>query len=339
MAFLCVAAYAIGSVIRYNIKYLEPVLKGTVPKGIVISEKLSDFALILAYIISITYYLNLFGAFFLKVFDVNGDWEKKVVSSIVIAFIATFGYLKGLNFLEKMEKYSVSLKLSIILGLLVGLMIFNIGLLNEGNWILNEPHIPIGWSRLPILLGLIITVQGFETSRFLGASYQPDVRIKSMKIAQWVSTVIYLFYIALSLVNYAGPLDGSNSETAIIDQSRVIASALPILLIVAALAAQFSAAVADSNGGSGLVTEVTKNKIDGRLAIVLICTFGLGLTWLFDIFEIIVYASKAFAVYYSIQCLSSAQVALSRRSYGWLLYSLMMCLVCLSIVVFGIPAE
>ena len=39
--------------------------------------------------------------------------------------------------------------------------------------------------------------------------------------------------------------------------TQPIATALPILLVVAALAAQFSAAVADTNGCGGLMQEMT----------------------------------------------------------------------------------
>lgn len=304
-----------------------------------LTEKLADVALVLAYVVSITYYLNLFGAFFMKAFGRVDTFEQKIVSTAVISFIGIFGLLKGLDFLEKLEKVSVSIKLAIIGGLLFGLMVFNGEAVLADKWVLKEPHISFSWNSFAVLVGLIITVQGFETSRFLGEKYDQQTRIKSMKWAQWISSVIYLLYIGLSLVNYAGPTEGASSETAIIDQSMMIATILPALLIVAALAAQFSAAVADTNGGSGLAVEVTNGFIKSKLGIFIICMLSVGLTWLFDIFEIISLASKAFATFYGIQCLSAIQLVV--RKQLWLKSALftMVFVLCLLVIFAGVPAE
>ncbi|WP_422358480.1 hypothetical protein [Reichenbachiella sp.] len=340
MFFLCASAYLIGYVIRFNIQYVEDELSASgTSKGIKLTEKLGDMSLVLAYVVSITYYLNLFGAFFLKAFDRTDDFEQKMVSTFVISFIGIFGLFKGLDFLERLEKVSVSIKLSIIGGLLFGLLLFNAEAAAKGGWILKEPHLDFTWNSFAILVGLIITVQGFETSRFLGEKYDQATRIKSMKWAQWISTVIYLMYIGLSLVNYIGPTVGETSETAIIDQSRVIATWLPALLILAALAAQFSAAVADTNGGSGLAVEVTNGTVKSKVGIFLICLLGLGLTWLFDIFQIIALASKAFAIFYGIQCLSAIQVAYQKKFWLKLLLFAGVCILCLLVIFVGVPAE
>lgn len=340
MFFLCVSAYLIGLVIRFNIQYVEDEL--TAPKaakGIKVTEKLGDISLVLAYVVSITYYLNLFGAFFLKAFNRTDDFEQKLVSTVVISFIGLFGLVKGLDFLERLEKISVSIKLSIIGGLLFGLIWFNGEAAVQGTWMLKEPHLDFTWNSFAVLVGLIITVQGFETSRFLGEKYDKATRIKSMKWAQWISTIIYMLYIGLSLVNYIGPTLGEASETAIIDQSKIIATWLPALLILAALAAQFSAAVADTNGGSGLAVEVTNGLIKSKIGIFLICLFGLGLTWLFDIFQIIALASKAFAFFYGIQCLSAIQMAYKKKFWIRLLVFAAVFVLCLLVIIVGVPAE
>ncbi|MEJ7661864.1 MAG: hypothetical protein WKG07_20940 [Hymenobacter sp.] len=48
-----------------------------------------------------------------------------------------------------------------------------------------------------MLLGLIITVQGFETSRYLEHDYPPEMQIRTMRHAQWIALGIYLAFIAL----------------------------------------------------------------------------------------------------------------------------------------------
>ena len=47
-----------------------------------------------------------------------------------------------------------------------------------------------------MLLGLLITVQGFETSHNLGNAYSQDVRVRTMRHAQWFAAAIYLAFLA-----------------------------------------------------------------------------------------------------------------------------------------------
>jgi hypothetical protein len=85
-----------------------------------------------------------------------------------------------------------------------------------------------------------------------------------------------------------------------------VALVLPILLVLAALSAQFSAAVADTGGAGGLIAELTGNRVSARMGYVLLATIGIALTWSADLFEIISYASRAFALYYGLQALIAA---------------------------------
>jgi len=67
MLGLVLMAYIIGGAIRFNIRYVEPKLeKGTLNLPSTILEQLSQWALSFAYIVSVTYYLSLFGDFVLR---------------------------------------------------------------------------------------------------------------------------------------------------------------------------------------------------------------------------------------------------------------------------------
>ena len=68
MAVLLLLAYMVGGVIRFNIRYFEPIEN----KGHGIAQNtafLSRIVLVGAYFISITYYLQLLGAFLLNAFQ------------------------------------------------------------------------------------------------------------------------------------------------------------------------------------------------------------------------------------------------------------------------------
>jgi hypothetical protein len=109
--------------------------------------------------------------------------------------------------------------------------------------------------------------------------------------------MIYIGFLAYIFEPSAIKLD----ETAIIDMMAIVAPILPLLLVAAALSAQFSAAIADTSGAGGLFTEVSKGKLKPNQSYALLVIIGIALTWSANIFEIISYASRAF-VYYYVRC-------------------------------------
>ena len=143
-------------------------------------------------------------------------------------------------------------------------------------------------------------MQGFETARYLGDEYPVKLRVSAMRRSQLVSAAIYLAYIAL--LAYAFPKDAVKlSDTAIIDMMQLVTPLLPPLLVAGALAAQFSAAVADTGGGGGLIEDLTRRVFKVRVGYLIIGVLGIGLTWVANVFQIIAYASRAFAAYYALQ--------------------------------------
>jgi hypothetical protein len=261
-----------------------------------------------------------------------------LLTSGVFLLILAVGWTRGFRMLEQMEYASVTMKLAIIAGLLLGLAVYFWGTAGDGGLIFNPPQ-QIGWQAVTLAFGLIVTVQGFETSRYLGAEYDSETRIRSMRLAQWVSSAIYLVYICLiAFVFKRGEI--RFSETGIVDMMAVVAPVLPFLLVAAALAAQFSAAVADTSGSGGLFAELTKNRVSARQAYFGLTVVGLALTWSADIFQIISYASRAFAFYYALQAAIASRAA-CRLPGGWMRSVLFaaMAVTGMLIVLFGQPVE
>ncbi|MDG4718566.1 hypothetical protein [Thalassospira aquimaris] len=315
MLVLCLAAFLFGGVIRFNIAAGEKsVQNGDYGRAAIRIETIASWTLAFAYIISVSYYLNLLGAFALSLTPFNSGFDAKLLTTGVFIIIVLVGWSRGFKSLEKMEYVSVSLKLAIIAGLLVGLMgHFGHQALNDG--LIFNPQKVSGWSAITLAFGLLITVQGFETSRYLGSEYDAKTRIKSMRLAQWLSTAIYLVYILL--ISYVfRPDQMSSSETGIINMMQIVAPILPFLLVAAALASQFSAAVADTSGSGGLFSELSRNRISERHAYLLLAIIGIALTWSADIYAIVSYASRCFAIYYGLQAALGAVIATKRDAGG-----------------------
>lgn len=306
MAALCLGAYLYGAAIRYNITAIaaDGYSRGKIANTL---EIVASWSLGFAYIVSVAYYLNLFGAFGVSLTAVNDPTHAKLLTSAIFVVILIVGWRRGFKALEGMEYVTVTLKLAIIAGLLVGLLVYFYGKASNGELVLN-PVALTGWPAVTLAFGLIVTIQGFETSRYLAAEYDSTVRKRSMRWAQWVSTAIYMIYILL-LAYVFEQHQVSLSETAIIDLMGLVAPILPVLLVAAALAAQFSAAVADTSGSGGLISELTDNRVSPRMAYALLTVIGLILTWSANIFEIISFASRAFAFYYALQAAIAAITA------------------------------
>jgi len=204
------------------------------------------------------------------------------------------------------------MNLGMIGALLVGLVLYNVNLAVGGEWNLPDISSTIDLHDARVLLGLLIVVQGFETSRYMGNEHPAEQRIATMRAAQLISAAIYIVFIGLTTVLFN---DGLGSDvTAIITMTAPVATILPILLSVAAIGSQFSASVADTEGCGGLVGEITHNKLPARFSYALILLVTVFITWETNVNEIIAYASRAFALYYMLQCVVALVVAWQDKS-------------------------
>ncbi len=340
MAALLVLAYLVGGVVRFNIRYFEPVeADGHGPaQSLAFTSRL---VLAGAYLISVSYYLQLLAAFVLSALGKNDQLIAHAITSTLLVTIGVIGAWRGLALLEKVEKYAIGLNLGIIGALIASLIVYNSGLLVTGEWALAPVSSVIDFADFRVLLGLLIVVQGFETSRYLGAGHSAEQRIRTMRRAQLISSAIYLTFIGLVTVLFH---DGLGADvTAIIGMTRPVAVILPLLLAVAAIGSQFSAAVADNAGAGGLIEDITRHRLPIRYAYLLILVITLAITWETDVNQIIAYASRAFALYYFLQGVVAVVMAYKLRELphrrarlaGYFAVSL----TCLLVFVLGLPAE
>jgi len=339
MAVLLGLAYLVGSVIRFNIRYFEPIENksyGPVQDIAFISR----IVLAGAYFISVTYYLELLAAFFLKIVGVQSQVAADCITTLLLLTISGIGMWRGLKELESVEKYAVSFNLGMIGALIAALVIYNLHNVLDGTWALPSISSAINFKDIRVLLGLLIVVQGFETSRYLGDQHPAGQRIATMRVAQLTSTGIYLLFIALATVLFQEGLGAD--VTAIIGMTKPVAAILPVLLAVAAIGSQFSAAVADNEGAGGLIEDITHRKVSIRYAYLFILIVTVVLTWSVNVNEIIAYASRAFALYYTMQCLVAWVIAwqereLSRRRQRLALFALL-AVMCFLVFALGLPS-
>ncbi|NOZ52609.1 MAG: hypothetical protein GXP08_05610 [Gammaproteobacteria bacterium] len=337
MAGIVLLAYGIGEVIRYNIRYAEPLLnRSQAPNLLLVVERLSGLVLSIAYVISVAFYLRLLASFVLRAMEMDNDFLANTMTTAILIFIALMGWRRGLGGLEVLEESAVNIKLSIIIALLFGLAWFDVNWLLQAGTDMNYRAVEDWVYSLQLLAGILLIVQGFETSRYLGAEYDAETRIRTMRYAQILSGIIYLLFVGLSLP-LLSDFHEQRDETAIITLSANVAVVLPAMLIVAAVMSQFSAAIADTAGSGGLLSEFSRQRLMPRFAYALVAAVAIILVWSASIFEIIAIASRAFAFYYLFQCLVALIASRGRGHFAARAGFVMIAGILMLVVVFAIP--
>lgn len=310
MAGLCAVGWLFGSAIRFNIRFAEPLLDAGAPGWLGGLEEASNLALLLAYFVSVAYYLDLFAAFALRSVGIEAVADTRILATAAIALIGTVGFTRGLRWLENLELPAVGLKLALIAGVLAALAVAG-GTAIAGGTLALPSGAPMDTTAgVRTLLGLVILVQGFETSRYLGADYDRPTRVRTMRIAQILATLVYIAFVGLATPYLGVAVLGPESATEVIDLLAPLGAALAPVIIVAALASQFSAGVADTSGAGGLASETARKRISPRVGYALTAGAAILITWSTDIYGIIVWASKAFVAYYGLQSAIAFALAL-----------------------------
>lgn len=341
MAALLALAYAVGAVIRFNIVHVEnltPQLSLNDP--LAWAMRAAQVMLAIAYAVSVAYYLKLLAEFSLKPISLPAGYHDLVANAAVTAIIVGLTALTFSGDIRKIEHAahaSVSVKLGIIAGLLAALGIW---WATRTGAPLALPPAKLSWGSIPLLLGLLITVQGFETSRYMGDHYDQATRVRTMRYAQWLSSAIYLGFLAL-LTPFLAEAQHAEGVAGILDIMELVAPLLGVFVLIGAVSSQLSAAIADSIGSGGLLVEVSRRKLGVRQAFIASAALAIAIVWLTDPFSVIALSSRAFALFYAMQAGIGLWVSIrtGKGSPAARLGFALVGIVCLIAAAAGAPAE
>ncbi|MDQ6983671.1 MAG: hypothetical protein Q9M44_03040 [Ghiorsea sp.] len=337
LAMLVVAfvAFQAGAVVRHNILCAEPVLEEGHQRSIVMLERLSSFALVAAYIVSICLYVHILSSFVLGAFDMDSSFNKSLLTTIIIGSITLIGVTGGLKPLEKMESWALYVTLAILMVLLFGFATYDVNhYLTAGSFTMPQMPDRSPWEMITIVAGTLIVVQGFETTRYLGKEFDSQTRIVASRWSQYLSLTVYVVFVALALPIVV-VLNGEYAENSLILLAAEVSVLLVAPLIIAAGLSQFSAAVADTLAAAANMAEITVGRINPRLGYALVGGLAMALAWSGSTFEIITLASKAFALYYLLQCCVGFSVC---KNHVERVRFILVGLALLFVLVFAVPA-
>lgn len=341
MAALLTLAYAVGAVVRFNIVHVEDhAATLTVNDPFAWAMRVGQFLLAVAYSVSVAYYLKLLAEFMLKSVPFPVGDHTLVANGVVTAIIGALTLLTFSGSLRRIEHTAhatVAVKIGIIAGLLTGLAVW---WLTHAAVPIDLPPAAVSLTSIPLLLGLLITVQGFETSRYLGESYDQATRVRTMRYAQWLSSAIYLAFLAL-LTPFLRQAAQTEGVAGILDIMALVAPVMGVFVLVGAVFSQLSAAIADSIGSGGLIIEVSRRKLGVRTAFIVANALAVAVVWLTDPFEVIALSSRAFALFYAVQAVLAVWVSRRTRSGSPLLQTgfVAVGLICIVAALVGATAE
>ena len=315
-------AWFVGSAIRHNIATVEPaVAGGRLGQTDERLERASDIAIALAYIVSVALYLRIMAEYIVDYAGAGVDGAaSSIVASLAVLIIVLVGLVRGFAGLDLMERLALGAVLVLTTALGIAFVIEDAGRLGGGG--IELPPIPeTGLLEAALMLGgIVITVQGFETVRYLGEEYDAPTRIWASRAAQAIAASIYIAFVSLATpLMGLGTADGVDASLLTIVERVVPFLALP--LVLCAVLSQFSAATADTVAAHGnlhkqlprLFGNGRSYVFSGVAAIAMICTIPT--------LTIVAIASRAFAAYYCLQCIVAARTSTApgKRAGYWLL--------------------
>ncbi|WP_157887861.1 hypothetical protein [Frondihabitans sp. PAMC 28766] len=333
---ICAVAWLIGTVIRHNVIVVEKrEAAGTLDTLTARLGTGADGVIVIAYVISVALYLRIMAQYLVGFVDSAGSalWEP-VIACVAVALIVAIGAIRGFAGLNRLDR--VSLIAVLILTTVLGGVLLLHDLTTASSGSLRLPPVPSlpPLSVLLILGGIVITVQGFETVRYLGNEYDAPTRVWASRLAQIVSASIYIGFVAV-----ATPVMGigthAGADTTLLNITGRIAPWLALPLVLSAVLSQFSAAIADTAAADGNLRGLNKwftgprpYLISGAAAIALAATVPT--------LTIVAIASRAFAAYYALQAVIAMRTTTGvLRKTGFAFLALVM----LGVTIFAQPAS
>jgi hypothetical protein len=312
MAAVCLLAWMVGIAIRHNVAVAEPLTDADrLDRTTSRIDRASDLVIVVAYVISVALYLRILAVFVVGYVSTGSGASERLLAVILVLVITAIGLVRGLAGLELLERLALGSVLVLVLAIGATFAGNDASQLLGGGLRLPPVPSPGLVSVLLVLGGIVITVQGFETVRYL-QHIDRRARIAGCRLSQLISAIVYILIVAL-----ATPLMGlgtrSGPDRGLLELVQRVAPVLALLLVLCAVLSQFSAATADTEAGVGNLRVIGWAPLRGRRRYLLVGGAASVLAATLGTSEIIVVASRAFAAYYALQC----TVALRTSNRGW----------------------
>lgn len=285
-----------------------------------------------ASIINIAYYTLLLMALFLLPFDVFTTGRQGFFGAVYLGIIAVIGYFGGMTWLNKKGNQTTAFNLAAVFGVLVAFGMYNLQEALGGRWALGDSPDP-GMEEFRKIIGLFAIVQGFEASRYIGVRFSAERRVSTMRIAQIISTVVFVALIASIIVLFLPPGVPVNG-TAIFLVSNEIGDTMPYMLLLAAIGSQTAAIIGATSSRSDMLVNA---KVPRKLSFLVLLIPAILVVIFTDIGVAVNMASRVFAAYFLTQAVLAGLLARRNRNWAAVAGFVVIGLAMATILIFGLP--
>ena len=316
---VCVVAWLAGTATRHCVRVVEPLAAtGELDAVTRRIDWSADAVIVVAYVISVALYLRIM-AQYVVAFATGGPapLAERIIACGTVVLIIVIGVLRGFGGLDRLDRISLIavLVLTTVLGATLAV---HDGQLLAGAGLSLPPRPDTGLGRVLLVLGgIVITVQGFETVRYLGDEFDANTRVWASRIAQLIAASIYIGFVAV-----ATPVMGlgtpSGADDTLLDITARVAPILALPLALSAVLSQFSAGIADTAAAAGNLSKLS-DRMHGSRPYLISGTAAVVLAATVPTFTIVAVASRAFAAYYALQAVLALRTSpkISRKiGYG-----------------------
>jgi hypothetical protein len=335
MAGLCLLAILTGFAVSYNIEHYEPLIGK--PDPLHAWNSIALWALIAASVVNVGYYAQLLMTLVWLPLDLYSPGLVAATAALLLLALMVYGFAKGLLALNDMGNKTTAFNLSAIGAILVAFATYNVQLLVGGDFQRPDLDPPVDEEAFRKLLGLFVLVQGFESSRYIGAYFSARKRVETMRAAQYMSSVVYVLFVFLSLVLFTTTAV-PNDVTAIFEVSEQVSVFMPFLIMVAAVGSQLSAIVNDTETRTEMLAQQLGDRLPRRWTFPLFLVPAILVVLLTDVASVVALASRIFAVYFLLQALIAGQLAWRARRWSWVAFFAGIASAMAVVAVFGIPS-
>ena len=332
MLSICLVAIATGFAISYNIRHFEP-LQGSGDRVLLLG-RVSRYALTFASVINIAYYTLLLVTLALWPLDAYSERNLAIIGTILLGTLIVIGLAGGMNSLNRLADKTTAFNLSAVIAVVVAFGVYNIQEWLGGRWDLPPTDTVIDAEAFRQIIGLFAIVQGFEAARYIGSRFRGELRIDTMRVAQAISTVVFVALLAFVLILFV-QVETDFDGTSIFIVSDEVGDLMPWLILLAALGSQTSAIIGATMSRSDMI--VSETSMDRRWTFLILLVPAIAVFLLTDVPLAVSLASRVFAVYFVFQ--AAIAWVLARRAGNWAAVGgfTIIALVMATIAIFGLP--
>jgi hypothetical protein len=309
MLGICLLAIATGFAIAYNIRHYEP-LEGTNDPVNRVAE-VSRWALTFASVINIAYYTLLLITLLLWPLELYSVTNLAIGGTVLLVVLIIVGMAGGMDWLNNLGNKTTAFNLSAVVAVVTAFIVYNIQEWLGGRWDLGETEVMISGEDFRKIIGLFAIVQGFEAARYIGARFGKELRITTMRLAQVISSVVFVVFVASVLILYVQVQTDFSGESIFIVADEV-GDFMPWLILLAAIGSQTSAIINATMSRSDMLVD---HKMPRRWTFVVLLGPAIAVFLLVDITEAVALASRVFAAYFVLQAVIAW--ILARRAQNW----------------------